>query len=107
MSLPLFVESLERGATSGVFRANGESLERGENSGVFHANGEKPDVTQTQIPPYDLLDLTAYSDMSVQFSRGSPFQCEFCDMIVLYGRKPLTKAPGQLLAELQVIYDLG
>ena len=84
-----------------------EALERGETSGVLRANGEKPDVTTTPIPRYDLLDLSAYSDMSVQFSRGCPFQCEFCDIIVLYGRKPRTKTPAQLLAELQYLYDLG
>ena len=91
ITLPLFVEALERGETSGIFRAN----------------GDKPDVTTTPIPRYDLLDLTAYSDMSVQFSRGCPFQCEFCDIIVLYGRKPRTKTPAQLLAELQTLYNLG
>src|SRR4028118_1080599 len=84
-----------------------EALERGETSGVFRANGEKPDVTTTPIPRYDLLDMKAYSDMSVQFSRGCPFQCEFVDIIVLYGRKPRTKTPAQLLAELQRLYDLG
>ncbi|MBH8573969.1 B12-binding domain-containing radical SAM protein [Nostocaceae cyanobacterium CENA369] len=84
-----------------------EALERGETKGVFSAKGEKPDVTITPIPRYDLLDLEAYSDMSVQFSRGCPFQCEFCDIIVLYGRKPRTKTPAQLLAELQFLYDLG
>jgi radical SAM superfamily enzyme YgiQ (UPF0313 family) len=84
-----------------------EALERGETSGVLSANGEKPDVSSTPIPRFDLLDMGAYSDMSVQFSRGCPFQCEFCDIIVLYGRKPRTKTPAQLLAELQVLYDLG
>ncbi len=84
-----------------------EALERGEKSGILRAWGEKPDVTHTPIPRYDLLDLSVYSDMSVQFSRGCPFQCEFCDIIVLYGRKPRTKTPAQLLAELQTLYDLG
>lgn len=84
-----------------------EALERGEKSGTFRADGEKPDVTQTPIPRYDLLDLEAYDNLSIQFSRGCPFQCEFCDIIVLYGRKPRTKTPEQLLAELQAIYDLG
>jgi radical SAM superfamily enzyme YgiQ (UPF0313 family) len=84
-----------------------QALERGETSGVIRANGEKPDVTNTPIPRFDLLDLSAYSDMSVQFSRGCPYQCEFCDIIVLYGRKPRTKTPAQLIAELQTLYDLG
>lgn len=91
ITLPLFVEALQRGETSGIIRAN----------------GEKPDVTITPIPRYDLLDLGAYSDMSVQFSRGCPFQCEFCDIIVLYGRKPRTKTPKQFLAELETLYNLG
>jgi radical SAM superfamily enzyme YgiQ (UPF0313 family) len=84
-----------------------EALERGETSGVFRAYGEKPDITTTPIPRFDLLDLKAYNEMSVQFSRGCPFQCEFCDIIVLYGRKPRTKTPTQMLAELQALYDLG
>jgi radical SAM superfamily enzyme YgiQ (UPF0313 family) len=91
ITLPLFVEAVERGDTSGTFRSG----------------GEKPDVTSTPIPRYDLLEMDAYAEMSVQFSRGCPFQCEFCDIIVLYGRKPRTKEPEQLLAELQCLYDLG
>jgi radical SAM superfamily enzyme YgiQ (UPF0313 family) len=84
-----------------------EAIEKGDRSGIFRSNGEKPDVTITPIPRFDLLEFDAYSEMSVQFSRGCPFQCEFCDIIVLYGRKPRTKSPAQLLAELQRLYDLG
>jgi len=91
ITLPLFVEALERGETSGTFTAN----------------GEKPDVSHTPIPRYDLLEMGAYLDMAVQFSRGCPFQCEFCDIITLYGRKPRTKTPTQLLAELETLYNLG
>ena len=83
------------------------AIERGETSGTFRSNGEKPDVTGTPLPRYDLLERESYAEMSVQFSRGCPFQCEFCDIIVLYGRKPRTKTPAQLLAELQLLYDLG
>jgi radical SAM superfamily enzyme YgiQ (UPF0313 family) len=83
------------------------ALERGDRSGRFRSDGAKPDVTTTPIPRYDLLEMDAYAEMSVQFSRGCPFQCEFCDIIVLYGRKPRTKEPEQLLAELQYLYDLG
>jgi radical SAM superfamily enzyme YgiQ (UPF0313 family) len=91
ITLPLFVEALERGDTSGTIRAN----------------GDRPDVTTTPVPRFDLLEFEAYDNMSVQFSRGCPFQCEFCDIIVLYGRKPRTKAPEQLLAELDRLYELG
>jgi radical SAM superfamily enzyme YgiQ (UPF0313 family) len=84
-----------------------EAIERGEKSGTFRSDGLKPDVTTTPIPRYDLLDLKAYAMMSVQFSRGCPFQCEFCDIIVLYGRKPRTKTPQQLIAELEYLYELG
>jgi radical SAM superfamily enzyme YgiQ (UPF0313 family) len=92
MTLPMFVEAVKNGEKSGVFRAK---------------NGERPDVTTTPVPRFDLLQLDAYGEMSVQFSRGCPFQCEFCDIIVLYGRKPRTKNPEQILAELQCLYDLG
>lgn len=83
-----------------------EALEAGQESGIFRAC-EKPDVTQTPIARYDLLDLDAYLAINVQFSRGCPFQCEFCDIINLYGRKPRTKTPPQMLQEFQTLYDLG
>ncbi|MEI6381128.1 MAG: B12-binding domain-containing radical SAM protein [Cyanobacteriota bacterium ELA615] len=91
ITLPLFVEAIERGETTGIFRAG----------------GERPDVTTTPIPRFDLLEFKYYAEMSVQFSRGCPFQCEFCDIIVLYGRKPRTKTPEQLIAELDRLYELG
>ncbi|WP_253188057.1 B12-binding domain-containing radical SAM protein [Leptolyngbya sp. 'hensonii'] len=89
-TLPLFLEALERGEPEGIFRS-----------------AEKPDVTQTPIARFDLLDLNAYLAITVQFSRGCPFQCEFCDIINLYGRKPRTKTPEQMLAELEVLYQMG
>ncbi|MCY7273851.1 MAG: B12-binding domain-containing radical SAM protein [Phormidesmis sp. CAN_BIN44] len=89
-TIPLFLEALKRGETSGIFRSE-----------------EKPDVTQTPVARFDLLDLSAYLAITVQFSRGCPFQCEFCDIINLYGRKPRTKTPEQMLAEFEVIYQLG
>ncbi len=84
-----------------------EAWERGDKGGRFSSEGVKPDVTSTPIPRYDLLELKAYDSMSVQFSRGCPFQCEFCDIIVLYGRKPRTKTPDQLISELNSLYTLG
>ena len=68
---------------------------------------EKPDMTASPIPRFDLLRLDKYTSMPVQFSRGCPFQCEFCDIITIYGRKPRTKSPAQLIAELDTLRALG
>lgn len=90
-SLPGFLEALRAGATQGTFTAD----------------GARPDVTGTPPPRFDLLAFEAYDSMCVQFSRGCPFTCEFCDIIVLYGRRPRTKTPAQLLGELDRLYELG
>ena len=68
---------------------------------------EKPDVTRSPIPRFDLLKKGVYQQMSIQYSRGCPFSCEFCDIIVLYGRRPRTKTSEQVLAELQALRDVG
>jgi radical SAM superfamily enzyme YgiQ (UPF0313 family) len=78
----------------------------GEEKGIFRGL-EKPDVAKSPVPRFDLLDLDAYLMMSIQFSRGCPFNCEFCDIITLYGRKPRTKETHQAIVELQVLYSLG
>lgn len=67
----------------------------------------KPVVAATPVPRFDLLDLGAYSSMALQFSRGCPFNCEFCDITKLFGRVPRTKSNPQMLAELSALYDLG
>ncbi len=68
---------------------------------------DKPDLTNTPAPRFDLLDLSRYTSMSVQFSRGCPFQCEFCDIITIYGRRPRTKSSEQLIAELDLLRLAG
>jgi radical SAM superfamily enzyme YgiQ (UPF0313 family) len=68
---------------------------------------EKPAITQTPLPRYDLITMRAYGSMLLQFSRGCPFDCEFCDITKLYGRVPRTKTPEQMLAEFDLLYDLG
>ncbi len=62
-----------------------------------------PNLAQTPIPRWDLINLHNYVTMSVQFSRGCPFDCEFCDIIVMNGRVPRTKSPAQLIAELEAL----
>jgi radical SAM superfamily enzyme YgiQ (UPF0313 family) len=67
----------------------------------------KPDVTRTPVPRFDLLDRGKYLSMAVQFSRGCPFQCEFCDIITIYGRTPRMKSPDQVIAECEALRRLG
>jgi radical SAM superfamily enzyme YgiQ (UPF0313 family) len=81
--------------------------QRGERKGVFTAEKFKVDVTQSPMPRYDLIKFEDYLFIGVQFSRGCPFTCEFCDIIELYGRVPRTKTNDQILAELQTLYDHG
>ena len=81
--------------------------ERGERSGVFTAEKFNIDVTQSPLPRFDLLKFEHYLYIGVQYSRGCPFTCEFCDIIELYGRVPRTKTNAQILSELQALYDLG
>ena len=81
--------------------------ESGVREGVFQAKKFEIDVRKTPIPRFDLLKFDRYLYIGVQFSRGCPFTCEFCDIIELYGRVPRTKANDQMLAELDELYRLG
>jgi len=83
-----------------------ESWRKGKPEGTF-LNDEKPDISSSPIPRFDLINMSDYFYLGVQYARGCPFNCEFCDIIELYGRKPRHKKPEQLLAELQRIHDLG
>lgn len=69
--------------------------------------GVYPELGEAPAPRFDLLELSQYASMSVQYSRGCPFSCEFCDVIELYGRAPRVKSAGQVLAELEALYTLG
>ncbi len=68
---------------------------------------QKPDLKDSPPPRYDLLEMDSYVDMSIQFSRGCPFKCEFCDITLMFGRTVRTKSPEQILHELEVLYNLG
>jgi len=78
----------------------------GAQQGVFTAT-DFPDLTRSPLPRFDLLKLDQYLHVGVQFSRGCPFNCEFCNVIELNGRAPRTKTSAQMLAELDALRDLG
>ena len=79
----------------------------GVRSGTFTAPKFTIDVTLSPIPRFDLLKFDHYLYVGVQYSRGCPFTCEFCDIIELYGRVPRAKTNAQMLAELEALYQLG
>jgi radical SAM superfamily enzyme YgiQ (UPF0313 family) len=68
---------------------------------------EKPSMHDSPLPRFDLLQIDQYRTMTIQFARGCPFNCEFCDIIVMYGRKPRTKTVEQVMAEVAEIHRLG
>jgi len=89
-TLPLFIEDLARGEAKPSYQA-----------------AERPPLSATPLAHFQLADMKRYSAMSVQYSRGCPFSCEFCDIIEIYGRVPRTKSNQQMLAEFDELYDLN
>jgi radical SAM superfamily enzyme YgiQ (UPF0313 family) len=81
-------------------------LERGQAKAHYKAP-LLPDLGQVPRPDLFLMNPQKYSAMAVQYSRGCPFTCEFCDIIEIYGRRPRTKTPEQVCSELDQIYELG
>lgn len=103
ITLAPFVEDWLAGKASPVYD---ECSVRGRNP-VLLTKENKPVITNTPIPRWDLLKLRRYSSMAVQFSRGCPFDCEFCDIVAQNGHFPRAKTPGQLIAELEAIRLTG
>jgi radical SAM superfamily enzyme YgiQ (UPF0313 family) len=68
---------------------------------------EKPSMLDSPLPRFDLLKIDRYRTITIQFARGCPFNCEFCDIIVMYGRRPRAKSVPQVMAEVEEIYRLG
>lgn len=89
-TLPPFLSDLQNGCPQHVY-----------------SSGERPDITTTPIPLWSLVDMNKYQSMSIQYSRGCPFNCEFCDIIVLNGQVPRTKTGEQIVAELDSLYRRG
>lgn len=83
-----------------------KDFEAGKPEALYKEEGTV-DLADSPVPRFDLLQTDKYHSMPLQFSRGCPFQCEFCDIIVMFGRKPRTKAPEQVLRELDALRELG
>ncbi|HUW65491.1 MAG TPA: DUF4070 domain-containing protein [Spirochaetia bacterium] len=90
ITLPEFLADLESGTARHIYESN-----------------RHPDLDMTPIPAWDLINLDLYGAMSTQYSRGCPYDCEFCNITSLYGRKIRTKTVPQLLGEFDVLYARG
>ncbi|MBA7687872.1 Hopanoid C-2 methylase [subsurface metagenome] len=90
VTLPPFLEDLKNGCAKHIYTSK-----------------ELPDIQKTPIPLWELVDMRKYASMNIQYSRGCPFNCEFCDIPVLYGHKVRTKSREQILAELESLYFQG
>lgn len=89
-TLPAFLEDFARGKAVRVY-----------------ADPGRPDIARTPPPRFDLLRRKKYSTMALQYSRGCPHSCEFCDIVELFGHRPRTKDPAQFLKELDLLYEEG
>ena len=90
VTLPPFLEDLKNGCAKRIYTSK-----------------ERPDITQTPVPMWSLLDMSKYTSTNIQYSRGCPYNCDFCDIVVLNGRVPRTKSKDQVIAELNSLYDRG
>lgn len=90
ITLPIFLGDLKKG-----------------NAKHLYFTDEWADITKTPLPRFDLIDIKKYASMNIQYSRGCPKDCEFCDITVLFGRVPRTKTVAQIIAELENLYKLG
>jgi radical SAM superfamily enzyme YgiQ (UPF0313 family) len=90
ITLPLFLADLEGGCARKVYTAS-----------------DFADIQKTPAPLWELADLGRYATMNIQYSRGCPYNCDFCNVTVLFGRRPRTKSAGQLIAELDSLYERG
>ncbi|MBI2815301.1 MAG: B12-binding domain-containing radical SAM protein [Acidobacteria bacterium] len=98
--LPQHADHVVKGEAEELIADLCQGLENGTAKPMYEA-AERPGLHLTPLPDISLINLKHYSAMAIQYSRGCPFNCEFCDIIEIYGRKPRTKSPDQVIAELE------
>ena len=81
-------------------------LENGQAKHVYTIPAH-PDISKAPTPRFDLLKMKAYGSMAVQYSRGCPFHCEFCDIWTIYGNKPRLKSSDAMIGEMEALYRQG
>lgn len=101
------VDYLFVGEVENTFSLFLKDINDGKGSGRYQMGAFRPDLSLTPTPRFDLLKIDRYLQLSLQFSRGCPYNCEFCDAIAMFGRVPRTKTVKQFLTELGTIYNLG
>ncbi|NLI56793.1 B12-binding domain-containing radical SAM protein [bacterium] len=100
-----FVDSIVVGEGELVMPYLIEDMKSGSLKHIYESEG-KPDLKLVPVPRWDLIDIKHYASMAIQYSRGCPFNCEFCDIIILNGRIPRTKTPEQMIDELNALYNI-
>lgn len=83
-----------------------EDLQDGNPRHIYQSD-DKPDITKTPLPRWDLINMSYYASMSIQYSRGCPYDCEFCDIVKLNGRRPRVKSSQQMIQEFDILYNMG
>lgn len=84
-----------------------EDLKNGYPKHIYDSSDQWPDIQNTPLPQWDLINLKKYATMNIQYSRGCPYDCEFCDITLLNGRKIRTKTKDQIIKELECLYQNG
>lgn len=99
-------DSVIAGEAEYIWKEFCSDFEKARPKKLYHETGVV-DLADSPVPRFDLLDLPKYQTVSLQFSRGCPFRCEFCDIIVMFGRKPRTKSVDQVGRELDALRNLN
>lgn len=90
VTIPLFLKDLENNRVKHVYKSD-----------------ERPDLARTPVPDWSLINSNDYATLSIQISRGCPYNCDFCDIIIMNGRVPRLKSPEQVIKEMDALYNYG